>query len=920
MDVQIYINGVLRTDLRVLQLKRSYLEPWTALLRYNGRHDACGMPRMWDSVLICQVAESGGTTTTTSGGYPGPVLFRGDITDIAPGGIAEESWNCTASGKRFRLENEPVCINGRGHYVWNRRGHTCNNESGEDSPGADGGKWTAGEIAVDILEHALGIPAGGSDISGHHGDPCCVTDTYLTAGDIAGYTAADWLALDTVIGEFSVDNTPVAQALDMLLGLAGGFYGWYVDPESGNLVLTDLDACPVRNIEAGQLGHWQDEAGKNYVLLDNKLDWSLDGVCTTVIVQGTDRTVEEKPANIEGTGNPALGDAGELELVAAPWMDWPAAFRHVCQTKRLPTWREIDPGNTLTPPQGYLTWDKGPRIYKGTDAGAKYVYVPDTPGVPLPSWNRVTGIISFYENPSLDPGEKLWGWYFARVPFTVQAGPDGDAYWHYGYENTLIIYDPAFKHTTSWPRPGTADDEVAMGILAERILRQRKDVRRQGVLVCDEVDPSAFGLDVRYNVLNLGCTSTLAPATTTAAPGTSTTTLPPDPMRWDELQINAVEVVYDLDRNETQITVANTFFMLEGYSELKRRLEQNLFARRELDLSEDVNDCQVLASAYQGEVGTPTSTTTEAPSTSTTTEAPGPTTSTTTTEAPEFLCSACEELAREAGGRCVATVTMVDTECSGYGSGCEDAAGQYELRYHEENGWWQGGAENPFGSWAVRVECVQCPGEITTTTQAGCLLPGCYRVQLLYYQLGEYYLGYETDSAWLCCCDNGGLYGECVADGTDLCEGCSVRVVFGCPPTTTSTTTQPPSTTTTLPPTTTTTAGPGCPTDEWCANNCPTTVYAEITTGCGSPPDVCDGLWQWTWLSDCTWTNTGTPAMGCGSGGITCSTGTWSFDVGLGTDVCVYHKTATTDSCPTGNYSLYSAGCPDCDPTATVYT
>jgi len=840
MDVQIYINGVLRTDLRVLQLKRSYLEPWTALLRYSGRHDACGMPRMWDSVLICRVAESGGTTTTTSGGYPGPVLFRGNITEISPGGVAEESWSCTASGKRFRLENEPVRINGRGHYVWNRRGHRCDSGSGEDSPGADGGKWTAGEIAVDILEHALGIPAGGSDISGHHGDPCCVTDTYLTADDIAGYTAADWLALDTVIGEFSVDNTPVAQALDMLLGLAGGFYGWYIDPETGNLVLTDLDACPVRNIEAGQLGHWQDEAGKNYVLLDNKLDWSLDGVCTTVIVQGTDRTVEEKPANIEGTGNPALGDAGELELVAAPWMDWPAAFRHVCQTKRLPTWREIDPDNTLTPPQGYLTWDKGPRIYRGTDAGPKQIYVPSTPGALLPSWNRVTGIISFYENPVLEEGEKLWAWYFARVPFTVQAGPDGDAYWHYGYENTLIIYDPAFKHPTSWPQAGTADDEVAMGILAERILRQRKDVRRQGVLVCDEVDPSAFGLDVRYNVLNLGCTSTPAPEPTTS-------TLPPDPMQWDKLSINAVEVIYDFDRNETQITVANTFFMLEGYSELKRRLEQNLFARREFDLSEDINSCQTIQASWRSGGGeSPAMTTTAAPP-PTTTAAPPPT----TTPAPPSTTTAAPPPTTLPPGPTTAAPSTTTSA--------------------------------PSTTTVAPSTTTVAPSTTTVTPSTTTLPPPPTTTPA----------PPPTTTA--------------TPPPTTLPPG---------PTTTTSpgTTTSAPSTTT-LPPTTTTTAAPGCPTDEHCQTGCPSTVYLYVDSVPNCPE--LQGMWVWDRAFDCTWGWTSGPAM---SDDITCTGGVWHFTLSGGMGSCGASKTAYTDSCPTGTYSVSSVGACQCPSEFSVYS
>jgi len=602
----VYINGVLATDerLSVRFIRASYVRPWEAELYYAGRHDAPTGVRLWDDVRI----EQGGTTR-----------FRGNVTAIRPGGVAQEGVTIVCHGRRFRLENEPVRINGRGFYVWNRRGHLCDEgQGGEDSPGGDGGKWTAGEIVIDILEHALGVPAGGSDIPGHHGDSSCATDTYLTSADIAGYTAADWLALDSVVGEFSVDDTPVAQAISLLLALNGGFYGWYIDPATGNLELADLDALPTTDIEAGELGQWQDAAGTDYRLLGNELEWSLDGVCSTIVIQ----------ANIEGSGNPGKGDLGEMELVAAPWKDFAAAYRPLAQPKRHFTTRTIDQAGAYTPPQGYWTYSHKPRLYVGTDAGAKYVYEPSSHIYPV--WLVPSGIIGFHEVPSLGPGEKLWGWYWAEVPFTVQAGPDGDAYHCYGYERTRTVYDPAFKHTTSWPQPGTADDETAMGILAERLLRLYKDVRRQGVLRVDQVDFDSYHLGRRYNVVNLG------PEALGGA--TSTTTAPPCtlmPTCWDTLAINAVEVTWDLERDETDLRVANTFFMLEDYSELKRRLEMNLFARRELHLSEDIYDCQVQQPSAQDDQ--------DANQPTTTSTTPAPTTTTTPAECTENAVGTTDE-------------------------------------------------------------------------------------------------------------------------------------------------------------------------------------------------------------------------------------------------------------------------------------
>jgi hypothetical protein len=569
MNVHVYVNGALRQDVRVRTVRASYVRPWEAELSAAVRHDCAPAVSLNDLVRIREP----GT---------GRTLFRGNVAAYAPGGLAREGMAWRALGKRWRLESEPVRINGRGFYVWNRRGHTCSEgRGGEDSPGKDGGKWTAGEIALDILEHALGVPAGGSAVPGHHADPGCCTQTYLTEDDVTGYSADDWLALDSIVGEFSVSNTSLADALSLLLGLNGGFYGWYVDPETGRLEVADLDALPEVELEAGELGHWQDEAGTQYVLLDNRLEWSLEGVCSTVLVQGTDGTAEEKPADIEGSGEPGAGHLGELEFVAAPWRDYAAAYRPKYQGARRLTGKSIDEASAHTPPQGFISYSHLPRVYRGKPAEAKTVYEPSSgisPHLLLPC-----GIIGFHEDPRpLGYNQKLWAWYWAETPFAVQAGPAGDAYECYGYERTRTVYDPAFRHTTSWPRPGTPDDEAAMGVLAERLLRLCRDVRRQGTLLCDRVDFDAFHLLQRYSVRNLG-----PPGPTTTPAGE-----PTDPTRWQTLGVNAVEALYEFERDATEISVANTFWMLEDYSELKRRLEMNLFARRELSLSEQIYACQ----------------------------------------------------------------------------------------------------------------------------------------------------------------------------------------------------------------------------------------------------------------------------------------------------------------------------------------
>ena len=625
MDVSVYVNDALETDLTVKTIRASYVRPWQAELQWTGRHDDPPSVQLWDDVRI---DDAGGT-----------VRFRGNVTEIRPGGVDEEGIVYVASDRRFRLENEPVRINGRGFYTWNRRGYACTyGWGGEDSPGRDGGKWTAGEIVLDILEHALGLPGAGSDIPGHHTTDCCVPDAYLTAADVAGYDAATILSLDSVVGEFSVNATTVAFAITELLALNGGFWGWYLDPDTSGLVVQDLDGLAVTGLEAGRLGHWQDEAGTDYVLLGNDLEWSLDGVCSTIVIQGQDATAEVQPADIEDSGNPAQNGGGQLERVNAPWRAWPAAYRARCQPYRLPTGKFIDLIGTYTPPAGWGGATHLPRVYRGFPGGAKWAYYP--PSGAHPWWLLATGMIVFHEVPALAVGERLWGWYWSKQPFTVSAGPDGDAYHWYGYERTRWVYDTAFRSVSTWPDPGTSDDAVAMGVLAERLLRIFRDVRRQGTLRCDEVDFGAYSLDRRYNLRNLGPEHLPCPAPTTDAPATTTEMGGySDPVAWRSLRINAVDVLYDFEADAVEITVANTFWMLEEYSAIKQRLEMNLFAQRELALSQDIYDCQVSSPVIDDQptmepatTTKPATTTGEPPTTGEPTTTPEP--PTTTTEGP----------------------------------------------------------------------------------------------------------------------------------------------------------------------------------------------------------------------------------------------------------------------------------------------
>lgn len=894
MDVNVYINGVPDSSLRVVELRRSYVQPWSARLAYDGRHDASGgaVAQPWDWVEVRETATLA-------------PLFRGNIVRVSPGGVGGEGISIEAQDRRFRLENEPVRINGSFSFVWNRRGYSCSGGlAGEDSPGADGQKWTCGEIVIDILEHALGLPAAGSDIPSHHGDSCCITDTYLTSLDIAGYVAADWLALDSVTGEFSVSDTPVAQAIDMLVQANGGFYGWYLD-EHGILRLADMTALPAVDLAAGELGHWQDEAGKGYELLDNRVDWTLDGVYSRVVVQGTDGTVEVKPANIEGCANAALGGGGELALIDSPWRSYPCAYMPLGQPCRHWTARNVGFSGSCIDwratcecgvPANVGGIGSGPRIYRGTDAGDKEFVIPIvTPTGFCEPWrvalNRGIVMFAWDIEGDLAPDEKLWGWYWASVPFTSEAGPEGTAYGCFGFERTLSVVDRAFKHPTSWPQSGDAEDEAEMAVLAGRLLDQVKDVRMQGSLAVDGIDPWERGLERRFNVSGL-----------TSATGGACS---PHPMDWAGVALSCVEAVYDFESNSTELTVANSFWMLEGYSAMKERMKLNAWAGREQDLSESVYDCQVKDPDHSP----PEETTTEWPTTTTTTGAPETTTTgapgTTTTVAPVTTTTAWCDDCRDLETLCFRARFYGENAGANY-EGCLAPVLAHSLSTELELGW-----------ECIWSEELQCGLGTTTTTQPP--IPGAAPgvVDLVYYPTVGWVLVHE-DKMWV---KNIGALDTCDPTGTYTAQGgggWAEVVQWPC-----GTTTEAPTTTTLAPPTTTTTVdlGPaGCPDAAHCNANCSAAPYfAVLTTGLCNSYD-CGGTYRYQHGSGCNWSADQGPCSSFGGSTITCASGDWSLEVARISQTCIWRKAATTLSCPNGLYSIWFSSCSACAATITVYT
>ena len=479
MTTSLYVNDVSRDDLQVLSIRAGYLAPWEA---GSTTPAATTPPSAWG----CSTMWSSRSTARCASAAASPAC--------APGGVACEGITFTAQDARWRLENEPVRINGRGSYVWNQRGSTCTTgKGGYDSPGRDGDKWTCGEIVADILEHALGVPAGGSGIPGHHGSVCCVPDPYLSTRRHRRlrrrlHPRAGQHLRRVQRGQHAgrPGHQPAAGPERRLLRLvhrpghrrAGG----------GRPGLAGGRRPPGRR--AGPTGRTR--PARTTACWTTRLEWSLDGVATTITIQGAG---QDASCSARRTWT---AWATRPSATAASWRRWRRpgsagrpAYRPLCQPARVATGAEqIDMDNEFTPPAGFMGYTS--RSPASTSAR------PPAPSASTALQRLPARLEPGHRHHRLPGGparrdgrrrEALGLLLRQRRPSPSSAGPEGDAYDCYGYECARTVYDPSFRSVDGWPQPAEDhDDEAAMAVLAGRLLRQYRDVRRQGTLVLDRVD------------------------------------------------------------------------------------------------------------------------------------------------------------------------------------------------------------------------------------------------------------------------------------------------------------------------------------------------------------------------------------------------------------------------------------------------
>jgi hypothetical protein len=447
------------------------------------------------------------------------VVFDGWVRLNEPQGVAKEGIAYTAYGPRWRLENE-VCVRVNGSYAY-----TYNPNSGRDSRAPEGGwlgRWTVGEVIVDLLEHALGIPESGSAIPLHHSGSEDVYDVYMTSDLISGYDAETILSFTTRVTEFDVQGMRFGDALTLLLQQEGQV-GWYIDPDTKELRFVWLGAGATVSLSAGEIGHHADELGKGYEVEDNPLRMSLEEVYTKIIIQGRNKTVEIRPEGMPGgrpqtpLGNARLEKGWDPSLETSwRWEDWRAGHyngdnryewvwrRYVAAPVEQRVWRlgMMQDDNGI--PYGTGTWLCGV-VFHGAEQGPKTRVFAE----------RVIyyeyGVVLFLR-PYLPPsGEGLWAWYRCEQPFVVTLGPAGSAYTNYGLISEMVIYDEGFEHKTSrLPTRGSyysifggRDDTGHMLQVAQRLLSVYGSERIYGAVVLDGISPGRFAPGTRVNFAHL---------------------------------------------------------------------------------------------------------------------------------------------------------------------------------------------------------------------------------------------------------------------------------------------------------------------------------------------------------------------------------------------------------------------------------
>ncbi|NOZ22615.1 MAG: hypothetical protein GXP25_16180 [Planctomycetes bacterium] len=505
--VQIDIGGVTRTSTTLVDLVQSAPGAWEAHLREDVRHDES--PAYLTNNNLVEIT------------IDGVKRFHGWLRANEPQGIAREGVAYTAYDIKWRLLNEVYArINGSVQHIYN--------EEGAHDPEAPGygfdNYWTVGEVLIDILEHALGVPGGGSDIPEHHdGNGTDVTSTYLTSAWIASYEGSTLLSLTQPLDEFELNATRFGEALDRLLEWQSDCF-WYIDPATRALVVRKLSASTAVSVNAGEVNHFVDESGKSYDLVDDAIQLDLSESYTKIVLQGRDQTTEVRPAGLDTLSSKWPSGALDDALLEPAWdpdaeTGWNQAdadaglyigtpkewvyrlFRARSQTNRKWRWGFFNEYGAPLAYTGRTFYHDGANLHRCTTGttGSYAIYCN-------------SGQICFLKYlPAAYRSYSLYFWGRVERPWTVEAGPSGSAYTNYGLQSVLALYNEGWEtESSSWPHYANydygltvRDDTSKLTNLANKLIGYYGKERMAVEVVVGGIDFSRYNLTKKLNFANL---------------------------------------------------------------------------------------------------------------------------------------------------------------------------------------------------------------------------------------------------------------------------------------------------------------------------------------------------------------------------------------------------------------------------------
>ncbi len=536
------VGGTVLGDAEIKSIRWGYAFPrecilWTALLHDVGITELTNNNEIW-------ISNDDFTT----------LLFRGALEVNSPQGVSQEGITYKVAGLEAMANRWVIKYNQSIDYTYNR-----DNLPDYHSPNLWGGRWTVGQIMVDILEHAIGVPEAGSDISSHHPTALSVTNPYMTSDTIVSYDPEALLALDLIVSEMRVTGKKFWDMLQSLVQMMDN-HGIFIDPsdpDNPTLILHDYTTSTEVDFVFGystdgtpeHIRVVETEEGSP-LCMSNQMNFDISSCRTKVIVEGRGKILELIPESQGGLQNGVMIPHWDEDSPSEVGKTWIIYESHLFT----PFWE----GTLSNGLEGPLL------VIDGVVCHEEFA-----------NWNLESGIVTTDVDLS---GSTVEVWTLFLAPFQVIAGPGGSAYDDYGMVAEIAFYDDSlieeslpycFKYnliSTLNPFDGVdcdspysqetegeeycmdmppRDDTDMMQSIANAILARMGDEKINCTIQLDTIDVDAYTLLKSGNLANLE--------------------------KWSNFSTQIMEITIVPEKNTMTCRLTNDVFRVPGYAEWKRR-------------------------------------------------------------------------------------------------------------------------------------------------------------------------------------------------------------------------------------------------------------------------------------------------------------------------------------------------------------